>query len=250
MTKVNKGVDGRGIYRAVYTSIWDDPEFRSFDSNVKLVFFNLRTSPLSNMPVIYHFYMEAIEKQTGLSHRVIDRALDTLSDTHWIAIQDGIVWIIKGLRFDPNIVLTNKKHRIAIINIILGLPKMQIVKDFIDFYKLEIPYEIGNTIGYGIPYSPENSNGIIQEPEPEPDTEPEPDKDSEKIPYGEFKNVFLSKDEFQKLTIKFGEQLTQYKIESLSSGIESKGYKYKSHYAAILSWDRKNKPLEENKKSW
>lgn len=58
--------------------------------------------------------------------------------------------------------------------------------------------------------------------------------------YGEFKNVFLTLEEYQKLTERFGENVTKEKIEILSSGIESKGYKYKSHYATILSWDRKD----------
>jgi uncharacterized protein YktA (UPF0223 family) len=56
--------------------------------------------------------------------------------------------------------------------------------------------------------------------------------------YGEFQNVLLSSEEYKKLTDKFGESTTKSKIEILSSGIASKGYKYKSHYATILSWDR------------
>jgi hypothetical protein len=57
--------------------------------------------------------------------------------------------------------------------------------------------------------------------------------------YGEFKNVYLSEDEYQKLTVKFNSHLPEM-IEQLSIGIESKGYKYKSHYATILSWARKD----------
>jgi len=59
-----------------------------------------------------------------------------------------------------------------------------------------------------------------------------------KKPYGEFKNVFLSEEEYGKLLDKFGSNLAD-KIEELSTGIASKGYKYKDHYATILSWDRK-----------
>jgi hypothetical protein len=62
----------------------------------------------------------------------------------------------------------------------------------------------------------------------------------DKSPYGEFQNVFLSGEEFEKLTDKFGEVTKNEKIESLSRGIASKGYKYKSHYATLLNWDRKN----------
>lgn len=63
--------------------------------------------------------------------------------------------------------------------------------------------------------------------------------------YGEFLNVFLTTEEYKKLQEKFGVNL-QEKIETLSSGIASKGYKYKNHYATILSWDRKDSKGELN----
>ena len=59
-----------------------------------------------------------------------------------------------------------------------------------------------------------------------------------KKPYGDFMNILLSDEEYQKLTLKFGKQGCEDKISKLSIGIESKGYKYKSHYATILSWER------------
>lgn len=64
----------------------------------------------------------------------------------------------------------------------------------------------------------------------------------EKRIYGEFKNVKLTDDEYKKLEEK---NLLPY-IERLSSYIASKGKKYKSHYATILNWSRKDIPKEEN----
>ena len=72
----------------------------------------------------------------------------------------------------------------------------------------------------------------------------------EKNVFGEFQNVLLTEGEYQKLKISFGEQGTKDRIENLSSGIASKGYKYKSHYATILSWERKNKAKNGKSKSW
>ena len=63
--------------------------------------------------------------------------------------------------------------------------------------------------------------------------------DKKKTKYGTFKNVLLSDDEYHALRDKF-RAITEDKIEDLSLGIESKGYKYKSHYAAILAWERRN----------
>lgn len=60
--------------------------------------------------------------------------------------------------------------------------------------------------------------------------------------YGEFQNVLLTDAEYQKLEDRFNTRVPEI-IEELSLGIESKGYKYKSHYAAILNWQRRK---EEN----
>ncbi len=56
--------------------------------------------------------------------------------------------------------------------------------------------------------------------------------------YGKFHNVFLLDKERGELIEKFGQQGFVERAEKLSIGIESKGYKYKSHYATILNWER------------
>lgn len=65
-------------------------------------------------------------------------------------------------------------------------------------------------------------------------------KDRDNI-YGEFKNVKLSDEEYAKLE---KSNLLPY-IDKLSSYIASKGKRYKSHYATILTWARKDKPKEQ-----
>lgn len=65
--------------------------------------------------------------------------------------------------------------------------------------------------------------------------------------YREF--VFLSKEEYQKLVEKFGEQQTNLWIEQLNNYIGSTKKQYKSHYYTILNWHRRanpptNKPTE------
>lgn len=66
--------------------------------------------------------------------------------------------------------------------------------------------------------------------------------------YGEFENVLLKEEEYNKLVEKMGENNTKILIEELSTGIASKGYKYKSHYATLISWARR-KVTDYNSKS-
>lgn len=61
----------------------------------------------------------------------------------------------------------------------------------------------------------------------------------EKKTFGEFKNVFLTEEQYQKLKGKFYD--VDDRIETLSAYIASKGAKYKDHYATILTWARKEK---------
>lgn len=68
----------------------------------------------------------------------------------------------------------------------------------------------------------------------------------EKKSYGEFNNVLLTDEEYAKLE---KSNLLMY-IDTLSSYIASKGKKYKSHYATILNWSRKEKPTTQIKPSW
>lgn len=69
--------------------------------------------------------------------------------------------------------------------------------------------------------------------------------------YGEYKNVLLTDEEYEKLKERFYDY--EQKIETLSEGLALKGYKYKSHYLAILKWARNDegrvKPQAQAKSS-
>ena len=56
--------------------------------------------------------------------------------------------------------------------------------------------------------------------------------------YGEYNNVLLTDEELEKLKAEYPDYLE--KIENLSNYIASKGNKYKSHYATIRNWARKD----------
>lgn len=63
---------------------------------------------------------------------------------------------------------------------------------------------------------------------------------SVKHKYGEYQNVLLTDEEYNKLKQKFNDNVTNV-IKELDEGIELHGYKYKSHYLAILKWQEKRK---------
>lgn len=61
--------------------------------------------------------------------------------------------------------------------------------------------------------------------------------------HGEFNNVLLTDEEVEKLKQRFPYDWDK-KIEKLSQGLALKGYKYKSHYLAILKWAENEKPTD------
>lgn len=85
----------------------------------------------------------------------------------------------------------------------------------------------------------ENQKKTRRKPE-ENNKEGKEGKEGKEKTYSEFQNVKLSTEEFKKLTDKFGSHGRDLRIENLGEYVASKGKKYKSHYATILSWDRKD----------
>ena len=68
----------------------------------------------------------------------------------------------------------------------------------------------------------------------------EKDKKSTPIFYGEFKNVRLSKEEYENLKEKLSSH-TEIMINKLSRYMKSSGKTYQNHYATILNWYDKDK---------
>jgi uncharacterized protein YdaU (DUF1376 family) len=84
------------------------------------------------------------------------------------------------------------------------------------------------------------SNAIITAPSSSSSSSSSSKED--KIRYGEV--VMLTHSQYQKLCEKHTIQLTDKAIEILNNAIQSKGYKYKSHYHTLIGW-----PMEEARKA-
>lgn len=75
------------------------------------------------------------------------------------------------------------------------------------------------------------------------------DKRIAKKPYGEYNNVFLSDEELEKLKSEYP-SMCDIKLEALSEYLMTHNKSYKSHYATIRQWIKKDlKKGEENEKT-
>lgn len=89
----------------------------------------------------------------------------------------------------------------------------------------------------------QNRNGDIEKEidiELEKEGEKEKDKILPPILFGEYKNIRLTDEEYQKLKDKL-QGHTEIMIEKLSRYIKSKGTDYKDHYVTILNWYEQDK---------
>jgi hypothetical protein len=77
-----------------------------------------------------------------------------------------------------------------------------------------------------------------------------PKKNADKQAFGEFENVLLTTAEYEKFISRAGETEGKYLIEQLSCYLESKGKKYKSHYATLINWHNNPKNSEKRGKSY
>ncbi|WP_373742710.1 phage replisome organizer N-terminal domain-containing protein [Jeotgalibaca porci] len=84
------------------------------------------------------------------------------------------------------------------------------------------------------------------------DIAPAVENKTRKTKHGEFDNVLLTDDELAKLKERFPNDLQQ-RIERLSDYVASTGKAYKSHYATIISWAKKDtvqQPKKQVNSDW
>lgn len=130
----------RGTYRGIYSSLPDDPEFQALSPHARLVFYSLRCCAQAGPACIFRYYLDVVSAQSGLSGKETRRALSELQAAGWIAIEEPVLWIRNGLRYDPSVSLADPKHRKAIVRALEALPHLEIVLTFCDYYDFVRPF--------------------------------------------------------------------------------------------------------------
>lgn len=220
--------------RYIQDSFWTDPYIDKLSPDSKLVFVYLLTNPMANIAGVYEIRSKRIAYETGYDVEVIENILKKF-------VLDG-----KIVRLNEWIVIVNHlKHQYlgsktaeGVNRIINGAPKE--IKDLFELktfcndkneeaYEMYFPKEEIYPIQgvYKVPLSKVELSNVLDI-------------------YGEFKNVKLKEEEYQKLIEKIGERNTSLLIEELSTYIASKGKRYSNHYATLLNWARR-KVVELNK---
>lgn len=130
----------RGPYRGVYCALLDDPDFQRLTPDARLAFFTCRLCPQAGPAAIFRYYPELLALQSGLPPERLELALLELERERWISREGVVLWVRNGLRQDPNMHLSDAKHRKAVLRAVAALPRHDIVVMFCDYYQLTRPF--------------------------------------------------------------------------------------------------------------
>lgn len=228
------------------TSFWTDPKIDDFSPEDKYFMCYLLTGPYTKQLGIYEISIKYVAIHLGYSEDAVKVLLDRFENKYGIIIFSKSTMeiavkgylrhsIIKGGKPVEDCIkkdIQNIKNKSLISKVFNHLSQYddlnETVKKIINEYDDENDNDNDND--NDVSYH-ESYHESCEPPKP-------PAKKPVKHKYGEYQNVLLSDDELQKLKTEYSD--IEERIERLSAYIASKGNKYKSHYATIRNWARKD----------
>jgi len=213
--------------RIIYTRFWHDNYISELNPKQKLAFMYLITNEKVNICGIYELPDKYIRFDLGLKKIELDKIKQKFIKDGKFAFIDGWVKILNCERYNK---FLGEKNEIAKKKELSLIPIK--IREYI--YPIDRVSTNGDTLNNHNHNHNKNNNkkeGVVG---------------GDKIIKKKYNDaVFLTDIEYNKLVEELGEPLAKEMIKDLSLYIQSKGKKYKSHYATILTWHRKD--LKEGK---
>ncbi len=167
----------RGVYRGVYSSLLDDPDYQRLTPPARLVLLTLRLCTQAGAGAIFRVYVVMLAEQTGLEVVDVEKAIAELAcspspEKPWIYRDGPVVWVRNGLRYDPNVRLADDKHRKGVERAVSALPNLPIVAKFCRYYEITSPLAESRRLGEDLS-PPSTETEVLPETEILPETEAE-----------------------------------------------------------------------------
>lgn len=220
--------------RVIKDEVWDDEWFYDLDPVEKLVWLFLLTNARCNIAGVYKLNQKWGARTTGLDLDIFQKIMARFVRDEKLHMHDE--WLV-------------------IVNFTKHQAENPSVKKGIERVLESVPDEIIDSLRQAVPECPTllyltllNADALGDEspPPPEDEEEPEEPKKPQKVKavksrYGELKNVLLSDDEKTKLKDMYGATAAKDYVERLSLYLGSHGKRYKSHYAVIRNWMKRDR---------
>jgi len=128
-------MSARGDYRAIYTVLWNGPDWQSLPPESRLVWLALKgncgPTGIACLPAVEH----QVARWTGLDVAAVSRAFAVLQTQGWmVSGSDGgsdVVWVRGGITYEPSRHVGNANHRQSARDHVAGLPHVPIVAAFV-----------------------------------------------------------------------------------------------------------------------
>lgn len=125
----------RGQYRSIHIALFDGKDFRALPSDARWILTLIKCN-LGYAGIMAKYRDELTHRlagQSGLPYGSVVDAIGTLEESgHWISWHDNIIWLFRALEFEPNLKPSNPLHRRGLLRHLAGLPRHDLVAQFID----------------------------------------------------------------------------------------------------------------------
>lgn len=151
----------RGWFRSVHASMIDDPDYQLLTHEARHTLLTARICDAYGVAGIFRFYPEVLAKQTGLDLKHLLGAIFELQEADW-ARMDGasnVLWIVNGLRYDPQVSLDNIRQRAAILNQLRSLPRTPLLGAFLEHYRIDPPEDLAERVA-ATPRPPDGDSDV------------------------------------------------------------------------------------------
>jgi hypothetical protein len=170
----------RGEYRAIRRVLLDGPDFQQLSERARWVFVALKLN-MGPTGIEVHYrgaLAHQVAAQTGVPAEAVTAAMDELEAGDWIRQEGNILWVVGQLDHDPHLKDNDQKHRKSVVKHVAGLPRLAIVRRFIE----EHPQWFSDADPFdGLPEGPWKAHGS---PSPVPKTEDRRPKTDNRDPPG------------------------------------------------------------------
>lgn len=131
----------RGAYRSIKVVLQDGPDFQRLTERARHTFLTLKMAFGPSGIEVRYFEALACEvaEKTGMPVEAARVSLQELERTGWTRRERNVVWIVGQLDHDPGLTATNENHRKSVQSHVNGLPRLSIVRRFVECHSGYFP---------------------------------------------------------------------------------------------------------------
>jgi hypothetical protein len=120
----------RGEYRPFFEALFTGKDFNVLSPDAKLGYMFVKGLSGAAGIRVWPAFTEQLAELTGIPTPRMKRAISDLTASNWLQTEGSIVWVVRGIDFEPQMVAGNPKHQVWLREHLDSLPRLAIVDRF------------------------------------------------------------------------------------------------------------------------